>query len=722
MAADSSSSSKRKLSDREEKTGKSGEKKPKKESDSSCLSPAKRTKNPGVRVIGGRVYDSDKGRTCHQCRQKTLDFVAACKNQKKNKPCTIMFCHKCLFNRYGEKAEKMADLEDWICPKCRGICNCSLCMKKRGHRPTGILVHTARATGFSSVSDMLNVKGPENLGIGRTVKGIDIGTEAVASEREEPPIALPRKRGKENSFSETNVSASNFAEQKQKKMKYGRLKVMPDRKQDEWTLSNSPLMPPVSNHSLRDMQDGTQDEWTLSKKCCPSPQKCQIAKEGLKAKKVSNWADESMMRETIHRKPEISNGVSKKDVTNGQTVLDVEEAKLVPVMSKGVSSKLKKCEKSKEQRNSKCQKDLEVLDTKKLDYAGAQLLIPVESYKGQTKDLELLNKDIDANITLPEGTELTSVAGIDLPPEDVGHALEFLEFCSAFGKKGEPEHILQEICGEHRRRRQYSPVANFHVQLLGLIQNDLGENSPVTLSIKAKNSWLHALQNCASRSKCLLKKLKLEHFGQKADDYYNLNSSEKIRLLNFLCDEVLCTTKIRSWIDDQNLKFAKKAKEAKEQVLAERHKEKQLKQKMQDEMAIALIAKNGLPLSISEHDAIVSQIKIEAAQAHAKMLEAKGKVPKGKPTSDAVRTEPILLDVNGHRYWRLKGYPNKSNVVLQDVGIWDAVESGEKWFTFDVEQEKEIEKYIYSLRKTKPKPRSQTLKRLSSISSQADLG
>ena len=53
--------------------------------------------------------------------------------------------------------------------------------KKRGHRPTGILVHTARATGFSSVSEMLNVKGPENFAIDRTVKGIDIGTEAVAS-------------------------------------------------------------------------------------------------------------------------------------------------------------------------------------------------------------------------------------------------------------------------------------------------------------------------------------------------------------------------------------------------------------------------------------------------------------------------------------------------------------------------------------------------------------
>ena len=83
-----------------------------------------------------------------------------------------------------------------------------------------------------------------------------------------------------------------------------------------------------------------------------------------------------------------------------------------------------------------------MLDAKKLDYAGAQLLLPVESYKGQTKGLELLNKDIDANITLPEGTELTSVAGIDLPPEDVGHALEFLEFCSAFGKVS---HLLYMI-------------------------------------------------------------------------------------------------------------------------------------------------------------------------------------------------------------------------------------------------------------------------------------
>lgn len=29
--------------------------------------------------------------------------------------------------RYGEDAEKVTKEEAWICPKCRGICNCSFC-------------------------------------------------------------------------------------------------------------------------------------------------------------------------------------------------------------------------------------------------------------------------------------------------------------------------------------------------------------------------------------------------------------------------------------------------------------------------------------------------------------------------------------------------------------------------------------------------------------------
>ncbi|KAI8028127.1 Cell division cycle-associated 7-like protein [Camellia lanceoleosa] len=282
-----------------------------------------------------------------------MDFVAACKNLKKDKSCTIKFCHKCLWNKlytmmcflYGEKTEDVAFLEDWNCPKCRGICNCSFCRKKLGHQPTGILVHTAKTTGFSSVSEMLHAKGPENFGIKMIVKGID-------------------------------------------------------------------------------------------------------------------------------------------------------------------------------------------------------------------------------------GTELTAV----------GHALQFLEFCASFDeildlKEGEPEDVLYELI----RGGRGSGEVYLHF-------------SPVITPKVGKDSWLNSLQNCTSRSPYILKKLKLER-------------------------------KIRSWIEDQNSKFAERVKEAKERVVAAKHKEKQLKQKMKDKVAKAVIAKNGVPLSIFEHEAIVSQIKTGAAQAHTEMVESKGMLP-----------------------------------------------------------------------------------------------
>ncbi|PIA60796.1 hypothetical protein AQUCO_00300368v1 [Aquilegia coerulea] len=127
-----------------------------------CSPPRKRTKSPGVRVVGGRIYDSENGKTCHQCRQKTMDFVVPCKTQREDKPCALKFCHKCLLNRYGEKAEEADKVDDWKCPKCRDICNCSHCMKKRGHQPTNIRVHTAKASGFRSVMEMMTVNGTEN--------------------------------------------------------------------------------------------------------------------------------------------------------------------------------------------------------------------------------------------------------------------------------------------------------------------------------------------------------------------------------------------------------------------------------------------------------------------------------------------------------------------------------------------------------------------------------
>ncbi|XP_058187908.1 uncharacterized protein LOC131304613 isoform X2 [Rhododendron vialii] len=493
----------------------------------------------------GKIRSSSDGNsTCHQCRHKAMGLVASCKNKKKNKPCTTSYCKNCLLNRYGEKVEEVTVLEDWLCLKCRGICNCSCCRKKQGHQPTGRLVHTAKATGFSSVSELLRVKGLE------------------------PAVALPKQWGKENSVTENSSSHLNLDEKKQKRMK----------------------------------------------------------QEGLK---------------------EIQDSKRRKSKTN-------------------------------------------------------------------------------ASIPLPQGTELTSVSGIELPPEDAGHALQFLEFCAAFReildlKDGEPEYVLGELKrGGPGCRGKHSPVVWFHIQLLSLIQKDLGEKSPVITTKIGKNSWLHALQNFASRSQYVLGKLKLEQFGGEFDDYDRLEFSEKLRLLNSLCDEFLCTAKIRSWIDDQNSKLAEKVKEANERVVAAKHKEKQLKQKMQDEVAEAIIAKSGAPLSISEHEAIVTQIKTKAAQAHAEILESKSMVTKEKQRPDAVRRKPILLDASGRIYWRLKGYSDKSNLLLQDVGSSDTAGLSEKWYTFNAEQEKEIEKYIHSSRKRGLRPQKLT-DVPSSSSSEADI-
>lgn len=97
-----------------------------------AAAPRKRNPCPGLRSVGGRIYDPENGKTCHQvstyrrptlllysrsaglpwpwinlidsvilmqCRQKTTDFAVSCKQPQKRGLCPIHFCHKCLLNR-----------------------------------------------------------------------------------------------------------------------------------------------------------------------------------------------------------------------------------------------------------------------------------------------------------------------------------------------------------------------------------------------------------------------------------------------------------------------------------------------------------------------------------------------------------------------------------------------------------------------------------------------
>jgi ABC-type Na+ efflux pump permease subunit len=56
--------------------------------------------------------------------------------------------------------------------------------KKKGQKPTGILVLTAKNAGYSSVLEMLKVKGPDNLGGEEVVEIAGVSPKkAVASNK-----------------------------------------------------------------------------------------------------------------------------------------------------------------------------------------------------------------------------------------------------------------------------------------------------------------------------------------------------------------------------------------------------------------------------------------------------------------------------------------------------------------------------------------------------------
>ncbi|KAL9300426.1 putative Zinc-finger domain of monoamine-oxidase A repressor R1 [Arabidopsis thaliana] len=101
---------------------------------------------------GKRIYDPFNGKTCHQCRQKTMGHRTQCSE------CNLVqgqFCGDCLFMRYGEHVLEALENPDWICPACRGICNCSLCRNNKGWVPTGPIYRRIAALGYKSVAHYL---------------------------------------------------------------------------------------------------------------------------------------------------------------------------------------------------------------------------------------------------------------------------------------------------------------------------------------------------------------------------------------------------------------------------------------------------------------------------------------------------------------------------------------------------------------------------------------
>ncbi|XP_006912041.1 cell division cycle-associated 7-like protein isoform X1 [Pteropus alecto] len=104
--------------------------------------------------VRDKIYDKVLGNTCHQCRQKTIDTKTVCRNQSCG-GVRGQFCGPCLRNRYGEDVRSALLDPDWMCPPCRGICNCSYCRRRDGRCATGILIHLAKFYGYNNVKEYL---------------------------------------------------------------------------------------------------------------------------------------------------------------------------------------------------------------------------------------------------------------------------------------------------------------------------------------------------------------------------------------------------------------------------------------------------------------------------------------------------------------------------------------------------------------------------------------
>ncbi|PKA46626.1 hypothetical protein AXF42_Ash019367 [Apostasia shenzhenica] len=435
---------------------------------------------------------------------------------KGGKSCPIKFCHKCLFNRYGEKLEAVGIRDDWKCPKCRGLCNCSLCMKKKGHRPTGMLVHTAKLSGFSSVHELLSHQGADSENI--------LKKDATASPKKlsllQEQVSSRRRQGKGNCYFERKDAVCMETDDASKKT------------------------------ALAESQ--------VKKKL--------IYKVGLVAMPEHN-------KENLHW-------------TVGATAI-------------------------------------------------------AEPPKPTGCPPEIVKETIQEDFVLPPGKPLTEVAGVELPEEDVGQALQFMEFCNAFSKvlgvrKGEPEAIIRELIRGPitlRSCRVSSVSIQFQIRLLSLILKDMGEE--YSLVARGKSSWLKALGKRMNEYKNILGDLPSD-FSDDSFVYNNLDSSKKLRILAFLCDEALGTQALRKYINEENGRFAKKKKNQTNELL-----------------------------------------------------------PKNKSRPDVLRTVPLFLEKNGFVYWRLKNRQS-SGVILQDINQWDVITPQDKWITFD--EQHMIERYISFLR------------------------
>lgn len=308
---------------------------------------------------------------------------------------------------------------------------------------------------------------------------------------------------------------------------------------------------------------------------------------------------------------------------------------------------------------------------------------------------------VENEIVLPRGTPVTNVAGADLENEDVGHALQFYEFCRCFAeffhiRKGQPEKILQEITGGRELRGVASLISELHINLFSVIKEDRGEK-PLNYS-RDGDEWIIDIGKYISGSAFISKELSLDCLNLGVLGYKILSPSSKLRLLNFLCDETLSCLKLRNWIDEKNKRASDRKSVAREKIRAANEKEKEVKGRHTGMAIDTLFREGGETTSIVETNNLISQVKEakEDKQAATDALEEDVGVH---------RTKPVMADKGG-AYWQLDGYSNNATIMRQELDSQNIMGNQDKWFMFTEDEEKVIVDHV--ARRSRSKFRNHT--------------
>ncbi|CAH8361225.1 unnamed protein product [Eruca vesicaria subsp. sativa] len=288
--------------------------------------------------------------------------------------------------------------------------------------------------------------------------------------------------------------------------------------------------------------------------------------------------------------------------------------------------------------------------------------------EGKTGDVIGLENSAEENhvdeVKLPQGIKSITVSNVDLHPENAGSVLQFLEFCLTFREvlglsDGQAQLVVREVLsGGSMRSQEQSTLTQMMIQLLTLLLVDRGE---ISVCMNATDDrWFTILGECLAKSKVKLDDFPPEMFQKGISEYEEMDSLQRLKLLNFLCDEVLGISYVKNFIENhENLEYVEKKNEAEA-------KEKQLYQKIKDDFAKVEADNNGVALTIEKRVAILSQMSAESEEVYFEKKKALEMKPNSQEAYDALRTNPVEVDDNGI-FWNLKSYNEEPPILLQGM-------------------------------------------------------